>query len=1263
VTSLRAPTGYTVTKCLRASRASEVHTGVRDDDGITVILKAYLRDRSHESTHSLARRELEALRAAAGSGTPAPLDLIIDPGHAILVLEHVPGMDLQEWLTLSGPPALESFLEMAIQLTHVLGRVHAARLVHGGIDPTSVIVEPETLRTHLVAFGSARPLGISGTLESERPHADVMLKLSYAAPEHTGRMGRGVDFRSDLYSLGATLYFVLTGRAPFESDDALALIHAHMARAPSAPSELRSDTPAAISRIVLKLLQKDPEGRYQTAGALERDLLECQQQLVRSGQIDDDFPLGTADAPHRPLFSKHLYGRDAENVVLIRAYERAASGNASLLLVSGPPGVGKSGLVRALRTSLVRTGGYLALGKYDLYRSGVPYSGFAQALESLTHQILSESDARLADWRRQLNAALGVLAGVLAQLVPDFAIVLGEVAPVPALGPSETRERLSLALQRLLHALANREHPLVLCLDDLQWSDAGSRELLSALLKQDPGRALLVIGCYRDTDLDGEHPLVRWLNEIDRAALTVEELKLQPLSGESCAQMLADALGRAASETRALAACVSRKTGNTPLLIQQFVDHMYHVGLIRYEPSVGWTWDDAALAGVDIPHDALVLLTARISRLDAHVMTVLELASCVGDQFQSDTLEELSQIEAAAISAALFTLCEEGLIAPVRAGFRFVHDRIREAAQALLSPREAARIHHHGAQLLLARLSAVELHERAFEIADHLDLGAEYLTEEERPRAIGVHIAAGKRALQLGVAATATRYARAAHALFRSQDWAAHPQLAFDLWMLRADAAYQQSEFASALEILDELAARPLSRMSAAQVAAKVLTTRQLMPGGRSLSVSLAALRSFGVDWPERPSWLRTRWSILTTDLALAGGRNALALRPLGPGDHTRWLAPLLLIGPAGGSMTAETGRLMCLATSYVLRHFRRDGYLASPALALAAYAGYRLAFLRHLRDTEVYAQAAVTWNERLPHPVYGVRVGYLLHAFIYGWLRPRRPLAESLRVVAEAAREVGDLEYVYYALLQRANYLSLSGASLPAVEKALESIQHSAVSLEPHRAAVRLLRAGIADPEQLRAAIDALPSPLAEGRVALLSPWVFWLEIVCLLGGWERASALLAQVGSAVFEVGSTLSHVADFTFLRGLIATERSPRWSAWCMLGRDLRQLRIWARHGPDFVHLAQGLAAERARLRRSHARALDLYQSAAQRAEQQGYPQHAALLHERRSQLLEQLRRGTEAAAALRATIALYQSWGADTKVAQLEHRRSELSWKR
>ncbi len=1260
MTSVLAPEGYALRKCLRASRTTEVHVA-RRDDGREVVLKAYLRSLRDETPAERAKRELAALRAAAGPGVPAVLDLLVEPSPPLLVLERAPGTTLGQWVAEHGPLDFASFLALGLQLSEVLSRIHGARLIHGSIHPASVLLDGPPLRAHLVEFGDARPLGVSGELEGERHPADRLYKLSYAAPEHSGRMGRGVDFRSDLYALGGTLYFALTGQAPFESDDALALIHAHMARAPAAPVELRPHVPGALSRIVLKLLQKEPEGRYQTPRALERDLLECRQQLERTGHIEDDFPLGTADAPHRPLFSKQLYGRDAEIAALTRCYDRTAAGSTSLLLLSGPPGVGKSGLIRALRGSLARTGGYLALGKFDQYRRGVPYAGFVQALETLTQQILTESEERLAGWRAELHGTLGVLAGVLAQLVPDFGIVLGHVPAVPPLGPSETRERLSLALQRLIQVLATPAHPFVLCLDDLQWADAGSRDLLRDLLTRDLGCALLAIGCYRDTEVNAGHPFTAWIADVRQRGLAVESLHLQPLSDADCARMLADALGRTPEDTRALAVCVARKTGNTPLLIQQFVDHMYHLGLIHYEPRVGWTWDDAALAAAGIPDDAVELLTARISRLDRDVTEVLELASCVGDRFQPETLAELSARPADSLAAALFTLCEEGLIAPVRTGFRFVHDRIREAARALLSAEDAARLHFQGAQLLLARLTPAEVQERAFEIADHLDLGAACLAEAELPRAIRIHLLAGKRALQAGVATTAMRYAAAAGALFRAEHWESHAELAFDLWMLRADVAYQLRDFEGALAILGELDARPLARMQAAQVAARVLAVRQIMPGGRDLRVTLELLRRFGLDWPARPSWLRTRWAILRTDLAFAYGRRALALRPLGAGDHSSWLAPLLLIAPAGGSMTAETVRLPCLSTCFVLGNFRRHGYVTAPGLALAGYAAYRLAFLRHLRQADVYARAALTWCERAPHPVHLLRTQSVLRAFVHGWLRPRRALAEELRRVADSARELGDLEYTYYALLQRANYLALSGAALPLVESALEAVQHSAISLATHRQAIARLRSGRDDPRELRAAIDALPSPIAAGRVALLSPWVFWLEVICMLGAWPRAAALAEEVGERAFEVGSTLSQLADYVFLRGLIAVECERGRAARRVLARCMRQLRTWARGSPDFGHLAQGLDAERARLRGRASRAQDTYQAAARRAEEQGYGQHAALLHERRARLFEEQRRDTEAAAALGAAIALYDAWGAHTKVAQLGRRRRQLSW--
>jgi hypothetical protein len=309
-----------------------------------------------------------------------------------------------------------------------------------------------------------------------------------------------------------------------------------------------------------------------------------------------------------------------------------------------------------------------------------------------------------------------------------------------------------------------------------------------------------------------------------------------------------------------------------------------------------------------------------------------------------------------------------------------------------------------------------------------------------------------------------------------------------------------------------------------------------------------------------------------------------------------------------------------------------------------------------------VYERAAVFWDERVPHPVMSVRTRYVLNSFVRGWIQPRRPLAEELRRAAEAAREVGDLEYTYYTLLQRANYLALSGASLELVERALDAVQHSAVSLATHRAATRLLRSGPSDPDELRAALDALASPIEEGRVALLSPWVFWLEIICILGDWTRAAALAEEVRDTAFEVGSTLSQMADFLFLRGLIAVECTRGLAARRTLARCLRQLRIWGRANPDFVHLVRALEAERAQLQGRTRRALDLHAAAARRAEEHGYIQHAALLHERRAALLEKLRRNTEAASALGAARALYAAWGAQTKVAQLDARRRDLSWK-
>jgi hypothetical protein len=718
--------------------------------------------------------------------------------------------------------------------------------------------------------------------------------------------------------------------------------------------------------------------------------------------------------------------------------------------------------------------------------------------------------------------------------------------------------------------------------------------------------------------------------------------------------MLADALGRSAADVRSLAAHALRKTGNVPLLIQQFVYHLYDQGLIHFEAGVGWAWDEAAVAAADIAEGAVELITQRIARLSDSATDVIELASCVGNVFQLETLGRLTETAQAHLEQGLFELCEEGLIAPAHAGFRFVHDRIREAAQRLLSEAERVKIHLQAARLLVARLQDDEIEEHVFEIADHFNLAVGNLDATDRASAMDLNLRAGKRALLAGAPAAALRYGEHARALFAPDDWESRFAFGFELWLVCAEGAYQTRDYAAALATLAELEARPLERMQAVQVAAKVVSVWQMMPDGQQqVRVVLDALRRFGVRWPERPSWLRTRWAIWRTDRALGYGKRALEFEPMRPVDPSAWLPPLLIMSAGGGTLSVNSSRFICLVTGYVLSVFRRHGYALVPGYSIAGHAGYRAAFLRHLRGAEAYAEAALTWKERMPDPLHSYRIDYLVNAFVFAWTRPRQSVLEPLERAAEGAREAGDIEYRYYALLQRANYLALSGGPLEVVERDLEAVRkHSHLDFGSHLAAVRLLRSGLADASDLEAALAALPSPLAGTREALLSPWVFWLQIVCVLGGWSRLAELEAQMGKALLDVGSTLSQLADFFFLKGIAAARSGSR----AELRRALRQLRIWARDGADFVHMAQGLDAERLQLRGRHPAALALFLSAAQRAEQRGYGHQAALLHERRALLLEKLRRDTEASGAFERARSLYGAWGAATKVAQLEQRR-------
>ena len=1239
------PSGYTLAKCLHTTRRSEVYAAVRDRDGREVVLKSYASEQLER-----AERELEALRRAAGPGVIGAVELDRSSEQPVLVLERARGISLSSFA--QTPLDARTFLRIAIALADALARIHAARIVHKDVKPSNIVIDPDTLELAIVDFDLAADLGAADAQLSV-----VEGSLPYIAPEQTGRINHGVDFRSDLYSLGATFHHLLTSQPPF-SGSPRDLIHAHLAVPPPSPALLRPELPSTLSRIVLKLMQKQPESRYQSARALHIDLGECLAQYERTGAIDE-FPLARSDEPCRPAFPRALLGREREIAQLNAAFERVSDGACACVLLRGQPGMGKTALVDELRARIAERGGYLAWGKFDLGRRDVPYLGVRAALESLAHQWLAEDETRLILWREALKTELGAIAPALVDLTPDFAALLDPGQPrAPVLGPSETRMRLSLAVERVLQVATREAPPLVLVLDDLQWADAGSLSLLEDMLGAKTP-SLLVVGTYRSQEVSAEHPFAELLERLGQAQLPPLEIQVDPISTEAAAELLARALGRTPERTLGLAERIAVKTGNSPLLIQQFVLHMHALGFIRYAQDRGWVWDEMAIAGADVPDGAVGLMIAKLERLPAHAREALQLASCVADEFSVGLLSQLCDRDRAQLESGLWVLSEEGLIAPSRNGFRFAHDRIREAAQELLSESERQRIHGEAARLLLERSSPSELEERVLEIADHLNQAStQNLDETARVQALDLNVRAGKQALLSGAAATACRYFAAGQRLLRDADWQERPKLAFELLMRHIEGCYQTRARDIALGLVTALEQRPLNRLQRAQVAAKRIGLGLALRD--ALRLVLDTLRRFGVRWPQRPSALRVRLTLLWTDWVLRGplGEDAFPAADL-TREHD-WLAPVIVMGAGASTVALQSPRLVCLVSAYCLRAYRRHGHLGSPAMALAAYAAGHHAHMPQLGRAERYAAAAEKWCTLARHPVYRPRAELVLTLY-YAWVRPRRSLLEPLRRIAGAAREVGDLEYFVLALFQRLNLCALVGEPLDRVEQVDQSIRDFGLRLVgPSWAerAIRLLAHGevytSAPPTGESDRTEGAQTKRPEVRRWPFSPFTTLAH--CVMGAYDEALRSMPQVSTTRVLNGAESSVLADLLLFRGVASAELAGTSPGARAYRKDLRscqqRLRVMAKRGPDFVHMAVFLEAEEARLAGRHGQCLERYRSAAERALRQGYRHHAALIFERHARYLQQQHNDAEALSLLNRAITLYADWGAHAKVTAL-----------
>ncbi len=855
----------TTSKEARAVTASSRHmTEIFWDDGEFVLSRgvwdgepfprlAAMPSSTQPSPETLARlQHAYALRDELDPAWAArPLRLEPHRGRLTLLSEDPGGEPL---LRLLGRPLeIASFLRLAIGIAAALAQVHQRGLIHKDIKPANVLVNSATGHVWLLGFGIASRL----PRERQAPAPPEMIAgtLAYMAPEQTGRMNRSIDFRSDLYALGVTLYEMLTGELPFTASDPMEWVHCHVARQPARPDELVAGIPGPLSAIVMKLLAKTAEDRYQTAAGLTVDLRKCLAQWESHRRIEP-FPLGADDASDRLMAPEKLHGREHEIETLLGAFDRVVTNGATgLVLVSGYAGIGKSSLVNELQKALVPPRGLFASGKFDQYKRDIPYATLAQAFRSLVRPLLGENETELGPWLSALQEAVGPNGRLIVNLIPELELILGPQPPVADLPPQDAKNRFQMVFRRFLSVFARKEHPLALFLDDLQWLDAATLELIEHLVTHSEVRHLLLVAAYRDNEVGPAHPLMRTLEAIRNAGARVEEIVLTPLGLDDIGRLVTDAVHCEPERARPLAQLVHEKTSGNPFFAIQFLSALNEEGLLAFDPvAPAWRWDIDLIRARSYTDNVADLLVEKMKRLSVSAQEAMKQLACLGNVADVATLTLVYEESEEAVHAALWEAVYAGLVLRQASAYTFLHDRIQQAAYSLIPEERRADVHLRIGRALLASMPADELAEHLFDVANQLNRGADRLIDrDEKAQVATIDLRAGRKAKASAAYASARAYFSAGMALLDERDWASQYDPMFSLRLERAVCEYLTGQLASAEARLSSLSTRARTIVdSAAVTCVRLNLYTTLDQSDSAVEVGLDYLRRIDGQWPLR---------------------------------------------------------------------------------------------------------------------------------------------------------------------------------------------------------------------------------------------------------------------------------------------------------------------------------------------------------------------------------------------------------------------------
>ena len=1287
--------GFRVVETLHVGARSTVLRAVRRNDGLPVICKILSGTDIGGEDKAAFLREFAITRRLRHAGIVEALDCLPHGGGLMMVFRDIGGAALDSLPDVrTGDVAV--FLRMALQAVDALAAVHDAGVVHKDISPGNLIWNPATGQFNLIDFGIASELSRE---EAGEPDVGAMEgTLAYMAPEQTGRMNRSVDYRADFYALGATFHDFLTGHPPFPSGDPLELVHCHIARTPVPVHALNPLVPEPLSAIVARLMAKNPEERYQSTFGLRADLERCLTEWRSHGRIDS-FVLASRDVRPVLRIPQKLYGRTTQFRVLLDAFGRVAAGGFECLLISGYSGVGKSALVRELHKPVIARHGFFITGKFEPLKRDIPYAPVIDAFKTLVRQTFATGPESQERWRARLVAALGPNGRVITDVIPHVERLIGPQPPVPELGPVEAHERFIYVFRNFVRVFAGARHPLVLFLDDLQWADLATLKLLEGLAGDPDLGHFMLVGTCRDTEVDAVHPLRHTIQAFGERGVPVGEVTLGGLDADATVALLSDTLHATPDAVRPLAECLIANTLGNPFYLGQFLEALERSGLIAYDGLAGsWVWNLEAIESQRMERmvdDVVTFVVRRIRELPAETLSIIQTAACIGSAFDLATLAEASRRTPYATAAALWPALHSGLVVPVgeayryadmesvspRASYRFVHDRVQQAAYGML-PEADALACHLAVGLVLEKGEAVagdRAGDRLFAIANQLNRAVTLLTAEQRERLARYNLLAGQAARASAALGPAFDYLDTGVGLLPEDGWSRLYELALSLHAGAAEIAAVNGDVAAATRLADAIAANArtvLDRALGYETQIQMHVSRQNLPA--ALDACRAALRQLGCPIPERANARIVLQELARTKLALRGkDEEDLVNRP--PLTDPRLLTIGRIVSRVLASAYLHDTNLYTVLLLRMVRLSATEGILPASGITYATYGLLHCAMLGDVPAGAMYGRVALRVLDRLNADQGRAQTLFVVKLFVEVW---HQPVAKTLPGLLDAHRiglETGDIEYAAYCLNNAVAQGLFLGHPLRQLQQTAANHaaaigrlnqQTAAGALRPYQQLIANLLGEADDPTVFAGPFvseetDAPALAASGNRLAVDTIYSHLAYLNLLFGRIDEARRCVAKrrpfadasMGMVVnlrMRVIAALIELAAWDRLGG--AGRLRARVAA---LGLE-RRLRGAVRHAPsNFRHLLALLVAERLRASGRLDKAHRHYQTAAECAREQGFTHDEAFACERAGEAA--LARGDRftAKAMLFQARHAYRRWDALAKVKALDARLAEL----